>query len=83
MLPAAAATVAKDTSELLKYGLEIVAIAFRLAHDITLRSKRIEEAPGSWAYSIVGATAEESQAILDDFNSAQVFLDKFLLKKRD
>lgn len=72
LLPAAAAVVANDISELLKFGLEIIATSVRLAHEITLRSMHIEEAPGSWAYTIVGVTAEESQAVLHRFHQTQV-----------
>lgn len=72
LLPAAAAAVAKDLNELLKYGLEIIAVAVRLAQEITLRSTRIEKTPASWAYTIVGATVEDSQAVLERFHQTQV-----------
>ena len=72
-LPAIAAAVATDTSQLLQYGLEIVTITFRLIHEIVLRSKRVETEPGSWSYTIVGVKHEQAQAILDDFNNDQVF----------
>ena len=72
LLPVAAAAVAKDINELLKFGLEIIAISVRLAQEITLRSMRIETTSASWAYSIVGATVEESQAVLEKFHQNQV-----------
>lgn len=68
LLPAAAAVVAQDTSQLLRYGLEIVAISFRLTHEIVLRSRIVETEPGSWSYTIVGVKHEQAQAILDDYN---------------
>ena len=71
-LPVAAAAMAKDTSELRRFGLEIIAIAMRLAQEITLRSRLIEEGPASWAYTVVGATVEESQAVLNRFHQDQV-----------
>ncbi|KAI9728586.1 MAG: Type I Iterative PKS [Cirrosporium novae-zelandiae] len=71
LLPGAVAAFARDTSELFKFGLEIVSISFRLAIEFTRRSKRIDESPESWACTVVGATAEELQAILDDFNYSQ------------
>lgn len=73
LLPAAVAAVAKNTDDLLKFGIEIVAIAVRLAAGITSRSKKIEEAPGCWAYTVVGATRKETQAIIDGFHQYQVF----------
>lgn len=72
ILPAAVAAVARNTDELLKFGIEIIAIAVRFGAELTARSKKIEEAPGSWAYTIVGVTAEESQAIIDGFHQNQV-----------
>ena len=72
LLPVAAAAVAKDTSGLLKFGLEIIAVAVRLAQGITTRSRLIEETLGAWAYTIVGASADDSQAALDKFHQAQV-----------
>ena len=72
LLPAAAAAVARDTSELITFGLEIVAVSFRLAHELALRSRRIEETPGSWGCTIMGVTGEKLQAILDQFHQAQV-----------
>lgn len=72
LLPAAAAALATDTSQLLQYGLEIVAISFRLIHEIVLRSRKVETEPGSWSYTVVGIKREQAQAILDDYNKAQV-----------
>ena len=72
LLPGTVAAFARDTSEIFRFGSEIVAISFRLAIEFTRRSKRIEESPKSWARTVVGATAEELQAILDDFNQSQV-----------
>ena len=68
LLPAAAAVVAGNTSQLLQYGLEIVAISFRLTHEIILRSRRVETEPGSWSYTVVGIKHEQAQAMLDDYN---------------
>ncbi|MCJ1396229.1 hypothetical protein MMC18_009118 [Xylographa bjoerkii] len=68
LLPGAVAAFARDSSEIFKYGLEMVSISFRLAIEFTRRSKRIDESSQSWARTVVGATAEELQAIVDDFN---------------
>lgn len=72
LLPAAVASVARDTNELIQFGLEIVVIAFRLAHELKLRSKHIEDAPGCWSYTIPGNTAEQLQDILERFHRAHV-----------
>ena len=72
LVPAAAALVATDVAGLLKYGLEMVAVSVRLGYAISARSKRVEENPGCWAYSIVGATATSSQAFLDTFHESNV-----------
>ena len=73
LLPGAVAAFARDTSEIFKYGLEMVSISFRLAIEFQRRSRRIEDSPQSWARTVVGASAEELQTILDDFNQSQVF----------
>lgn len=73
LLPAAAAAAARDTSELLKIGIEIVSITFRMAFEISRRMKLIEEeGGGNWATTIVGATVERTREILENFHKAQV-----------
>jgi len=54
------------------YGLEIIAIAFRLAHELNLRAERIEEAPGCWAYTMVGFTCMQLQKTLEKFHKVKV-----------
>lgn len=73
LLPAAAAVAARDTSELFKFGIEIISITFRMAFEIGRRMKLTEDSDGSWAVTIVGTTVEKTQAILDDFHSSQVW----------
>ena len=72
LLPAAAAAAAIDTNDLLSFGLEIVAISFRLTHAIIVRSSRVETEPGSWSYTVIGIKHDLLQTNLDDFNNAQV-----------
>ena len=72
LLPAAVAASARDTGDLIQYGLEIVAVALRLAHELKMRAKRIENAPGCWAFTMVGITAEQLQEILERFHKAKV-----------
>ena len=71
LLPAAAAAVATDTSQLLLYGLDVVSISISLTLDIILISKRVYTEPGSLSYTVVGIKNEQAQAILDDYNHAQ------------
>ena len=72
VLPAAILAVARDTNELVRCGVEITAIAFRLACQLALRSQRIEETPGSWAYTLIGIDASQLGIILDTFHQEQV-----------
>ncbi|CAD6567566.1 MAG: hypothetical protein ASARMPREDX12_000532 [Alectoria sarmentosa] len=71
LLPAAVAAVSRNTEDLLKFGLEILAISVRLTEGIRSRSQKIEAIPGTWAYTVVGAGTEDSKAILDDFHQTQ------------
>ena len=36
------------------------------------RSQQIEARPGTWAYTVVGAGADDSKAVLEDFHQSQV-----------
>ena len=73
LLPAAVAAVSRNVEDVHKFGLEMVAISVRLMESIRNRSQQIEAVPGTWAYTVVGAGAEDSKAVLDDFHQAQVF----------
>ena len=64
--------MSRNTGDLHRFGLEIVAISVRLMEALRSRSQQIEAAPGTWAYTVVGAGAEDSKAVLDDFHQAQV-----------
>ena len=68
LLPASALVAARDTSELFNIGIEIISITFRMAHEIIRRMKLIEDTNRSWATTIVGATPEKVQPILDEFH---------------
>lgn len=72
LLPAAVAAVSRNTEDLHKFGLEIVAISIRLMEGLRSRSQQIETTPGTWAFTVVGAGSEDSKAVLDDFHQAQV-----------
>ena len=75
LLPGAAAAPARDTSELLKLGLEMVSVAFRLSFEVIRRMRLVEESSGTWATTVIGAQVESTQAILNEFHESQVCLD--------
>ena len=72
MLPASVAAAARDTSEIFKFGLEIVAISFRLALEVKRRSRLIEDTPKSWGCTLVGPSSDQIQRVLDAFNDQNV-----------
>lgn len=72
LLPAAVAAVSRNTEDLHKFGLEVVAISIRMMEGIRSRSQQIEANPGPWAYTIVGSGTEDSKAALDVFHQSQV-----------
>ena len=73
LIPAAVAAVSRNSEDVHKFGLEIIAICIRLMEGVRSRSQKIEAAPGAWAYTVVGAGAEDSKAVLDNFHQAQVY----------
>ena len=79
LFPAAAAIMASNITDLLKYGLEMVAMSVRLGHEIVARSQSVDSGPGSWAYSIIGVNATEMESLLTSFHEVQVSL--FPLKR--
>ena len=72
LLPAAALVAARDTSELFDIGREIISITFRMAHEIILRMRLIEDTNLSWAVTMVGKTPQQVQPILDDVHRVQL-----------
>jgi hypothetical protein len=73
LLPAAALAASRSTNELLRLGIEILHVLFRLALETTRRSRQIEEAPGCWAFVVAGTSSADQQAIIDEFHQAQVY----------
>lgn len=71
-IPAAIAAGARDTSDLLKLGVEAVHIIFRLARELSRRSLLVDRTHGNWATTLVDITPERVQSILDDFHQSQV-----------
>lgn len=74
LLPAAIAACARDSSEVLNLGTELISIVFRMSFEISRRMRLVEEAGGSWATTILGVGVERTEAILDEFYSSQVGL---------
>ena len=72
MLPAAVAAAARDTSELVTVGIEMVSITFRMAFEVSRRMRLVEDVGGNWATTVLGVDRKRMQILLDDFHSSQV-----------
>ncbi|KAL8696326.1 MAG: hypothetical protein Q9224_002852, partial [Gallowayella concinna] len=70
-LPAAVAAAARDTSEVLKLGVELISIVFRMSYEIHRRMTLVDDAGGNWATTIVGAQVGKVTAILKKFHESQ------------
>jgi hypothetical protein len=68
LLPAAALAGSRNISELIVISLETIGVCFRLALEIYRRTRRIEDVPGHWAYTVLGVPVQEMNAILEDFH---------------
>lgn len=71
-LPAAVVAAARDTSEVLKFGVEMVSIVFRMSYEISRRMRLVEDASVGWATTIVGAQVAKMEATLKEFHESQV-----------
>ncbi|KAL4952403.1 hypothetical protein BDW69DRAFT_185487 [Aspergillus filifer] len=71
LLPAAALAGSRNITDLVSISIETVAVCFRLALQLYRRTRRIEEAAGHWAYTILGIPVKEVNSILDDFHRAK------------
>ncbi|KAL3458866.1 hypothetical protein BJX64DRAFT_291773 [Aspergillus heterothallicus] len=71
LLPAAALAGSKNISDLISISVETVAICFRLALELYRRTRRIEDVPGHWAYTVLGVPAREMDIILDEFHRSK------------
>ena len=72
LLPAAAAAVATNVSELIEVASFLAAVACRVAVQISRRSIQIEDNTGSWAFSALGKIVTQLPSILDQFHRSQV-----------
>ncbi|KAI4250705.1 MAG: hypothetical protein LQ352_005291, partial [Teloschistes flavicans] len=70
-LPAAVVAAARDTSEVLKFGVEMVSIVFRMSYEISRRMRLVEDASVGWATTIVGAQVAKMEATLKEFHESQ------------
>lgn len=68
LLAAAVAATATTAREVVRLGLECVAISFRLGIELWRRTRSVEDSPQSWACTFVGIDAAEVQQRLDLFN---------------
>ncbi|KAK5991366.1 Non-reducing polyketide synthase PKS16 [Cladobotryum mycophilum] len=71
LLPASVAMAAKDTSQLFELSRQVISIIIRLAHEISRRSKQIEDRLGSWGRTYTGLPLPRFQEILDQFHEEQ------------
>lgn len=66
------AAAARDTSEILSIGLEMIRITFRLAYAITRRMKIVEDVSGNWATTVVGVDRQKMEELLTGFHTEHV-----------
>lgn len=68
LLAASVAAAARDTSEIITLGVQIVAITFRLGLELSRRARFIEDTDKSWGCTLVGITHDDIQKRLDSLN---------------
>lgn len=72
-VPAAAAATTHSLDDLVAVAPEIVAISLRVGLDVDRRSAALsDDRNGSWARAVIGISAADAQASIDEFRKAQV-----------
>lgn len=66
------AAAARDTSEILSIGLEMIRITFRLAYALIRRMKLVEDVGGNWATTVVGVDRRKMEELLTGFHTEHV-----------
>ncbi len=66
------AAAARDTSEILSIGLEMIRITFRLAYALIRRMKLVEDVGGNWATTVVGVDRQKMEELLTGFHTEHV-----------
>lgn len=70
-LPGAVAAVARDTSQIISLGVEVLKVVFRLGIHLVRRSKAVEDSDASWVIAVLGLDPTELQRRLDAFNEVE------------
>lgn len=68
LLAAAVAATAATARDVVRLGLECVAVSFRLGIELWRRTRSVEDSPESWACTFVGVDPTQVQQRLDVFN---------------
>lgn len=68
LLAAAVGATATTACDVVRLGLDCVAISFRLGIELWRRTRSVEDSPESWACTFVGIDAAQIQQRLDVFN---------------
>jgi len=71
-IPGAVAVMANNVQELAGIMVEVVRVLFRFWQEMKTRTITVDEGDGNWGVTVMGASQEYVQAILDDFHDCEV-----------
>ena len=70
-IPGAVAVAARDIEEIAGVAVEVVRLMFRFYQEMMARTIQADSSSGSWGVTVMGATRELAQEILDDFHNCE------------
>ncbi|KAE8361497.1 hypothetical protein BDV27DRAFT_160640 [Aspergillus caelatus] len=70
-LAALVAGYSTDQQQVIKIGSQLVRVALRLGLEVHRRSRSIENSSGSWSTVIRGASIQQTQRMIDEFNASR------------